>query len=167
VIHRRGVLPVLVLLVLVVAGFVVQVVRGPAAASPGSRPTATPTPTATATPTASDEAVLRSLADVERAYDAGNVRRLCRPGVLVDPAVIRAQNARRQGCESELESLIANVPRLQFTVRELGVRADLATATVVAANGNSATIDFVRRDRRWLLSFSDGNDPLPALAGTT
>jgi hypothetical protein len=38
---------------------------------------------------------------------------------------------------------------------------------VVAANGGSATVDFVRRDRRWLLSFSDGNDPLPALAGTT
>jgi hypothetical protein len=161
-IHRRGVVPVLVLLFLVLLGFVVQIVRGPAAATPAAD--ASPTPTA---PTGPARAVLSSLADVERAYDAGDVRKLCRPGVLVDPAVIRAQNARRDGCESELESLIANVPRLNVTVRELGVRADLATAAVVTANGGSATVDFVRRGGRWLLSFSDGHDPLPALAGTT
>jgi hypothetical protein len=160
-IHRRGVLPVLVLLVLVLAGFVVQIVRGPAAATPRS-PSATPTPV-----TGPARAVIGSLVAVERSYDAGDVRRLCRPGALVDPAVIRAQNARSDGCESELESLIANVPRLRLTVRELDVQADLATATLVTANGKGATVDFVRRGRRWLLSFSDGGDPLPALAGTT
>jgi hypothetical protein len=165
-IHRRGVLPVLVLLALVLLGTVVQIVRGTAAATPGGQPAAAASPTPTA-PTGAARAVLSSLAGVERVYDAGNVRRLCRPGALVDPAVIRAQNARREGCESELESLIANVPRLQLTVRELAVRADLATATVATANGNGATVDFVRRGGRWLLSFSDGDDPLPALAGTT
>jgi hypothetical protein len=165
VIHRRGVLGVLLLLVLIVVGFVVQIVRGPAAATPGPQVTATATPTPAQTGAA--RAVLRSLAAVERAYDAGDVRRLCRPGVLVDPAVIRAQNARRDGCASELESLMANVPRLQVTVRELAVRADLAAAGVVARDGSTATVDFVRRGSRWLLSFSDGADPLPALAGTT
>jgi hypothetical protein len=162
-IHRRGVLGVLLLLVLVVAGFAAQVVRGPAAATPTVQ-SATPTPIPA---TGAARAVIRSLARVERAYEAGDVRRLCRPGALVDPAVIRAQNSQLDGCESELESLMANVPRLRLTVREVGVRADLATATVVTANGTSASVDFVRRGRRWLLSFSDGNDPLPALAGTT
>jgi hypothetical protein len=81
--------------------------------------------------------------------------------------VIRAQNARRSGCESELESLIANEPRLQVTVRGLATRSDLVTVDIVAANGAEATVDFVQRDGRWLLSFSDGDDPLPALVGTT
>jgi hypothetical protein len=159
-IRRLG---VLLLLVLVVAGFAIQVVRGPAAATPPARSAAaTPAPV-----TGAARAVIGSLRRVERAYDAGDVRRLCRPGALVDPAVIRMQNAQLDGCESELESLIANVPRLRLTVREVGVRADLATATVMTADGTSATVDLVRRGRRWLLSFSDGNDPLPALAGTT
>jgi hypothetical protein len=160
-IHRRGVLGVLLLLVLVVAGFAAQVVRGPAAATPTVQ-SATPTPIPA---TGAARAVIRSLARVERAYDAGDVRRLCRPGALVDPAVIHAQNAQVDGCESELESLIANVPRLRVTVRGLAVRADLATATVLTENGNAATVDFVRRGGRWLLSFGDGANPLPALAG--
>ena len=164
-IHRRGVLGVLLLLALIIAGFVFQVVRGPAAATPTGR-AATPTPTPTPV-TGAARAVISSLAGVERAYAAGDVRRLCRPGALVDPAVIHAQNAQLDGCQSELESLIANVPRLRLTIRELGVRADLATASVVTANGKAASVDFVRRGSRWLLSFSDGNDPLPALAGTT
>lgn len=164
-IHRRGVLAVLLLLALVLFGTVVQILRGPAAATPsGQTAAATPAPTPA---TGAARAVIGSLAGVERAYAAGDVRRLCRPGALVDPAVIRAQNAQLDGCESELESLIADVPRLRLTVRELGIRADLATATVVTANGKGATVDFVRRGRRWLLSFSDGNDPMPALAGTT
>jgi hypothetical protein len=114
--------------------------------------------------------VLRPLAAVERAYDAGDagdVRRLCRPSVLVDPAVIRAEDAQPRGCEAPLEDLMANVPRVRLTVLEVTLRPDLATATVAAANGSRAAVDFVRRGRRWLLSFSDGDAPLPALAGTT
>ena len=165
-IHRRGVLPVLVLLTLVILGLAVQIVRGSGAATPASRP-ATGTPTPTPTPASgAARAVLSALAAVENAYDAGNVRRLCRPGALVDPRVIHAQNVSRDGCEGELENLMANEPRLQVTVREIAVRPDLATATVVAETGAGATVDFVRRGRRWLLSFSNGTDPLPALAGT-
>jgi hypothetical protein len=156
-IHRRGVLPVLVLLVLVVVGFVAQAVSGPNAASTGVRATATPTPT----PTAEQQRVLRSLADVEQAYAGGNVQRLCRPGALLDPAVIG------DGCERRLESLMANVPRLQVTVQALALRRDLATAAVRTASGSATTVDFVRRGQRWLMSFSDGEDPLPALAGTS
>jgi hypothetical protein len=165
VIHRRGVLPVVVLLSLVLLGVMVQIVRGAAAAAPaGDRaPRATSTPTATTTRAA--RGVLRSLAAVEHAYAAGDVRRLCRPGALVDPVVIRAQNAGGRECEPELESLIAHVPRLRFTVRDLALRPDLATVDVTVAEGAGAPVDFVRRGGRWLLSFSDGNDPLPALAG--
>jgi hypothetical protein len=156
-IYRRGVLPMLVLLVLVVVGGVLQIVAG-STSSGRSAAGATPTPTTTA----AARSVLSSLAGVERAYDAGNVRQLCRPGVLVDPAVIRAQNA-RQGCESELETMTANRPRLQVTVRRITLEPDLAIATVETGN----SVDFVRRGQRWLLSFSDGSDPFPALAGTT
>jgi hypothetical protein len=162
-IYRRGVLPVLVLLVLVVVGGVLQIVGG---STSGSRSAAGATQTPTATTAAAAQSVLSSLAGVERAYDAGNVRQLCRPGVLVDPAVIRAQNA-RQGCQSELESLAANRPRLQVSVRRITLEPDLATATVQTGNGGAGGVDFVRRGRRWLLSFSDGSDPFPALAGTT
>ena len=162
-IHRRGVLPILVLLGLVLAGTLLQIVRGPTGATPaGSAPAAAATP---ATATARD--VLQSLAAVERAYDAGNVGLLCRPGALVDPAVIRAENAHAKSCEGQLESLMANKPRLNVTVRDLAVDRELATADIATSAGGSSSVDFVHRGGRWLLSFSDGGDPLPALAGTS
>jgi hypothetical protein len=162
--HRRGVIPVVVLLLLVVSGFIVQAVRGPASATGGAAPSigARPSP---APATGIGSAVVGSLAAVQRAYDAGDVRRLCRPGALIDPAVIRRQNARPGGCESELESLMATERRLRFVVRRLTLRADLATATVATARA-AVPVDLVLRGRRWLLSFSDGADPIPALAGT-
>jgi hypothetical protein len=164
-IHRRGVTPVVVLLFFVVFGVVVQAVRGPAAATRGAAPStgARPTPAAA---TGAARAVVRSLAAVQRAYGAGDVRRLCHPGALIDAAVIGRQNARSGGCESEFESLMADEPRLRFALRGLTLRPDLATATVVTARGGSVPVDLVRRGRRWLLSFSDGADPIPALAGT-
>ena len=164
--YRRGVLTALALLALVVVGAALQVaLRGTtqppnAAATPTATATASPTPT----PTAAEQAVLRSLAAVERAYDAGDVRRLCRPGALVDPTVVRGHG---RACESDLESLIANVPQLRITVRGIAMRSDLATATVLIANDASTTVDFVRDGQGWLLSFSNGGDPFPALAGTT
>jgi hypothetical protein len=156
-IHRRGVLSVLVLLVLVVVGFALQALSASNTPITGARATAT----ATATPTAGERQVLRSLDAVERAYAAGDVRRLCRPGALLDPAVIG------DGCERELESLSANVPRLRVTIQALMLRRELATAIVRTTSGGTTTIDFVRHGRRWLMSFSEGEDPLPALAGTT
>ncbi|MGH2945976.1 MAG: hypothetical protein ACRDPC_06915, partial [Solirubrobacteraceae bacterium] len=109
--------------------------------------------------------VLRALAAVRQAFNAGDVRRLCRSGALVDPAVIRQQNRLPGGCESELEGLVANEPPMRLTVRRLALRRDLATATVATASGADVQIDLVRQGRRWLLSFSGGNDPMPALAG--
>jgi hypothetical protein len=164
-IRRRGVIPVLLLLVLVVFGAVAQTVRGPAAAPSGAPAATTPTPTPVPT-TGPARAVARSLAAVERAFNAGDVRLLCRSGALVDPAVIRQQSALRGGCESELEELIANRPPIRLAVRRLTLRRDLATVAVATPGGAGVAVDFVRNGRRWLLSFSNGNDPMPALMGS-
>lgn len=80
--------------------------------------------------------------------------------------MIRQQNAGSGGCESELETLMAFQPPLRLAVRKVALRRDLATATVATASGASVPVDLVRQGRRWLLSFSNGDDPLPALAGT-
>jgi hypothetical protein len=166
-IRRRAVIPIL-LLVLVLFGAALQIVRGPAGAPRAATPAggassgATPTPTPTAGPA---RHVDRALAAVQRAFNAGDVRQLCRPGAIVDAAVIREQNGHSGGCESELESLIANEPPLRLTIRQVALRRDLATASVTTASGAAVPIDLVRRGRRWMLSFSDGVDPMPALAG--
>jgi hypothetical protein len=162
VIHRRGVLPALVLLVVVVVGTVLSITDGPASSTTDAPPATTPGPA-----TGAERMVLHTLAAVERAYDAGDVRRLCRPGALLDADVVHAQHRQSAGCESELEDLMANVPRLHVTIRALALRPDLATADVETTLGADATVDFVRRGKRWLMSFSDGEFPIPALAGTT
>jgi hypothetical protein len=164
-IHRRGVLPAIALLALVAVGVVLQILRGPAVpATPGpDRPRgAQPTPAAVS---GKARAVLRSLDGVERAYVAGNVERLCRPGALVDPAVIRAQNDRGTGCMAEIESLIARDPSLRLIVRGIALRPDLATVDVSVGGGAGEPVAFVRHDGRWLLSFSNGDDPMPVLTG--
>jgi hypothetical protein len=102
-----------------------------------------------------------------RTFNAGDVRLLCRSGALVDPAVIRQQDAGSGGCESQLETLMAFEPPLRPAVRHVALRRDLATAAVATASGASVPVDLVRQGRRWLLSFSNGNDPMQALAGTT
>jgi hypothetical protein len=164
-IRRRGLIPIL-LLVLVLFGVVAQIVGGRTAA-PGA-PVATPQASVAATPTPSAgpaRAVVRSLAAVQQAFNAGDVRLLCRSGALVDPAVIRLQNAGSGGCESQLETLMASELPLRLAVRQVALRRDLATAAVATASGGSVPVDLVRQGRRWLLSFSGGGDPMLALAG--
>ena len=166
-IHKRGVWPVLLVLVVVILATGLRI-AGEVAGEPGppGTPTPTPTPTPTQTPTGAGRDVVRSLAAVQRAYNAGDVRLLCRPDRLVDPALIRQQNAQKPGCEAELEALMANEPPLRLTVDEVLLRHDLATATVTSARGASVRVDLIRDAGRWLLSFSDGSDPMPALAGS-
>ena len=162
--HRRGVIPFVVLLLLVVLGTVVQIVAGTVATRGGSVSGPRPAVAATPPPTRPARQVIRSLGAVQHAFAAGDVRRLCRPGALVDPAVIRRQNAHTGGCESELEQLIATKRQLRLSVRGVSLRRDLATASVATAAA-TVPVDFVRHGPRWLLSFSDGGDPMPALAG--
>jgi hypothetical protein len=151
---------ILLFLALIVFGVVGQAVGGPAA-SPAAAPVSTPT----STTTPRDEQVARALAAIQRAFNEGDVSRLCRPAALVDPAVIRQQNRLPGGCESEIEELVANEPRLRLAVQRLALRRDLASATVTTTSGASVSVDFVHHGRGWLLSFSGGADPMPALAG--
>jgi hypothetical protein len=122
----------------------------------------TPTPVPTASPTTGPQRdVARALAAVAQAFNRGNVGRLCHPGGLVDPAVISREDG-SSGCESQYESLLAS-GSMRLTVRAVQMRPDLATATVATASGATVRVDLVRHRRSWLLSFSDGDDPLPAL----
>jgi hypothetical protein len=162
--HIRGVWPALLVLVVMILAVGLRI-AGDVAAPPSLAAPAKPTPPATA-PTAAARAVVRSLGAFQRAYNAGDVRLLCRPGGLVDPALIRQQDAQKPGCEPEQEALMANEPPLQLTVGQVRLRRDLATATVTPARGGSVRVDLVRDGGRWLLSFSDGGDPMPALTGS-
>ena len=148
------------LLVLVVVGAVVRFVD----TAGGTAPTraATPSATPSAATRAAARGVAQTLASVERAFNAGDVRLLCRPGRLLDPAVLRKRGA---GCESQLEALMADEPPLRLTLRDLALEPDLATATVTTARKTTATVDLVRQGSHWLLSFSDGENPMPELAG--
>jgi hypothetical protein len=158
---RRTVIVVLGLVLLAtILTAVVQVAGGPAAAPRA----VAPRPAQPAAPAGVARHAVRSLDAVERAFDAGNVGRLCRPGALVDPAVIRRQDAGSGDCAIELEALIGSHAPLRLAVRKVSARPDLATLTVATANGTVA-VDVVRQDDRWLLSFSAGGDPMPALAG--
>jgi hypothetical protein len=164
ILHKRGVLPALLLLALVLVGTGMQIAFGSA---PGASSAATPTPTPTPTPAVGQTAAVeRSLTAVQRAFNAGDVGLLCRRGRLVDPDVIGGQDADAPGCEAELEALMADAPPMRLTMRRVTVRPDLASVTVTTAGGQDAVVDMVRRGDRWLLSFSNGNDPMPVLAGT-
>jgi hypothetical protein len=151
------------MLALVVVGAGLQIAFGSAASSgsPPAAPTATPVPTS-----GQAGAVVKSVAAVQQAFNAGDVGQLCRRGRLVDPAVISGQNADTGGCEAELETLMGHAPQLKLTVRRVSLQPDLASVTVTTARGPDAVVDMVRQGDRWLLSFSNGNDPMPVLAGT-
>ena len=163
-IDRRGVIPVLILLALVVIGTGASIVTGTAPPrTPAEQPTVTPTPTSSAQ--TSD--VAAAVARVQHAFNAGDTAALCRPGALVDAAVIRRQDRRPGGCEAELEVLLADSSSTQLTVGKVRLRSDLATAVVTTHRGTTVSVDLVRGPRRWLICFSDGDDPMPALAGNT
>ena len=158
---------VVLLLVLVIFGAVGQIIRA-AVAAPPPRPTTTggDPPSAVTRPTRAERAVIGAVAAVQGAFNAGDVTTLCRPGALVDGAVVALQNSLPGGCEAELEGLMAaDASPLRLTVRGLALRQDLATAFVSTSRGAQVTVDLVRGPHDWLLSFSGGDDPLPALAG--
>jgi hypothetical protein len=90
--YRRGVILPLGLLVLVVVGAVVRIAAGSPATPPAPRTAASDTATA-----AQPAAPLRVLDAVQDAYNAGDVAALCRPGRLVDAAVIEQQDAQPGG----------------------------------------------------------------------
>ena len=167
-IDRRAVIPILVLLALLVIGTGASLVTDTASlrTPPAAQPTVTPIPATPASP-ATPPAIAAAVARVQHAFNAGDTGALCRPGALVDAAVIRRQDRRPGGCEAEFEALLADSSPMQLTVRNVSMRSDLATAVVTTHPGTTVSVDLVRGPRGWLISFSDGEDPMPALAGNT
>src|SRR4051794_39737977 len=126
-IRKRVLIQLLPLLLLILALFNAARIVVPTAANPGAAVAtgqapvgATPTPTPRAS---SARAVARSFAAVQRAFNAGDVRLLCRSGAVVDRAVIRRQNAGSRGCESELETLMPKEPPPRLAVRPVRAAA--------------------------------------------
>ena len=128
------------------------------AAGAASRPAA-PTPVA-------PPGVVGAIAAFQASFNAGDVERICRPGSLLDPAVIRRLNAQSGGCAAEAESLANAASPLQLSVIDARMRPGLATALVRNGHGRAVSVDLVPDHGRWLLSFSGDAEPLSALAGT-
>jgi hypothetical protein len=144
----------------------------------GSSPTAATsdtTTTATNTTTTASPApaiVRREQARAAHAVDVlagalrdGDVERLCRPGAVFTSAVVAEMNGARPGCEQDVElSSIVTQPPTLTVVRPSSYEPDLVTLRVRVGRGATVPLDVVRERGQWLVSFSDGNDPLGALA---
>jgi len=170
-IRRRGAVTVLLLLGLMLFGVLLQTLASavPPVANGAARPSSATTAKKAAAPAPAvphaAAGVVDALARVQSAFNAGDVVLLCKSGALVDPAVVRSQNA-QGGCENELETLVANEAPMRLAVQRVTTDGDLAIAAVTTRLGTTATVDLVRDGNAWLLSFSDGDDPMLALAGT-
>ncbi|MEA2233523.1 MAG: hypothetical protein QOD83_3339 [Solirubrobacteraceae bacterium] len=107
----------------------------------------------------------RAVDVLARALRDGDVERLCRPGAVFTSAVVAEMNGGPQGCEQDVEltSIVARPPTLTV-VPPSSYEPDLATLRVRVGRGATVPLDVVRERRVWLVSFSDGNDPLTALA---
>jgi hypothetical protein len=105
----------------------------------------------------------RAVADLEDAFRNGDVERLCTPGAIFTPAVVAAMNEGGESCEAsvELSSELHRPPDL--TVTRLALESGLATAHVRVGRGPTIPLDIVRSGRRWLVSFSNGIDPVGAV----
>jgi hypothetical protein len=99
-----------------------------------------------------------------RALRAGDIESLCRPGAIFTATVVAEMNAGGESCEAsdEVSRALNEPPAL--TVVGLSLETDLATAKVRIGTGPVVPLDIVRDGGRWLVSFSDGADPLGALA---
>lgn len=107
----------------------------------------------------------RAVTAFSDALRAGDVEQLCRPNAVLTAAVVGEMNTAGQSCEIYLEQtrVVADPPVLHVT----GIAAfkpDLATIRVRIAAGETIALDVVRDSRRWRVSFSDGVDPIAAIA---
>jgi hypothetical protein len=134
----------------------------PAAAGPPRRP-ARPVPATLHGEPARAAAVVDVLS---RALRNGDVERLCRPGAVFSSAVVASMNEGGESCEASLERspALRDPPRL--TVTSLAFEPGLARARVRIGDGRTIPLDIVRSGHRWLVSFSDGADPLALIRGS-
>jgi hypothetical protein len=159
---RRAIVVTVMLGALLATVFAGAFLRAP---EPGP---ATSARAASATPTPNPHgAVARRLTALQRAYNAGDVARICRPGHLLDAAVVgRLHEPGVPDCEADVERLLSIAGAMDITVEAIHRRPGLATAMVTPHGAAAVPVDLVRRRGRWLVSFSAGGDPLQALTGT-
>ena len=100
-----------------------------------------------------------SLAD---ALHAGDVERLCKPGAVFTGAVVAAMKEGGLSCEAALELSPELRRPPELTVTKLAIEPDLATAQVRVGRRANVPLDLVRTGGRWLVSFSDGSNPVAA-----
>jgi hypothetical protein len=100
---------------------------------------------------------------LERSLLGGEVERLCRPGAVFTSAVIAQMSRPAGSCEAsvELSEALVHPPALKVT--KLTQTGALATARVRVGDGSTIPLDIVRSGRRWLVSFSDGVNPIGVL----
>jgi hypothetical protein len=94
----------------------------------------------------------------------GEVDRLCRPDGVFTSAVVSAVRQSGQSCEDSLELSNALQHPPQLTVTKLAFEPGLATAQVRIGSGSTIPLDIVRKGQRWLVSFSNGVDPVSAMS---
>ena len=107
----------------------------------------------------------RAVTRLTRALGDGDVERVCRPNAIFTAAVIREVNLGGVTCESAVEASLASWGPPRTDVVSVSVEPDLATARVRVRGGHVVPVTLLRDRGRWLLSFSDGDDPLGALYG--
>jgi hypothetical protein len=151
----------LLMIVIVVASAVLGTILRPTPTGPAGAASAPATPT----PAPAPASVVSAITAVEGAFNAGDVKRICRSSALLDRAVLRELNAQSGGCVAEAESLVNAAAPLQLAVIGAQVRPGLATARVTLGGGARVDVDLLPRAGGWLLSFSGDGDPLSALAG--
>jgi hypothetical protein len=97
---------------------------------------------------------------LERSLRGGEVERLCRPGSVFTSAVLAQISEPAGSCEAsiELSDALAYPPAL--TVTRLRQTGGLAMARVRVGDGRTIPLDIVRSGRRWVVSFSDGVNPI-------
>jgi hypothetical protein len=97
------------------------------------------------------------------ALRAGDVERVCRPNAVLTAAVVAEMNSSGASCEATVESMLTDFGPPRLTVLGVALEPDLATVRVRMRNGNVVPLTLLRFGAGWLVSFSDGNDPLSAL----
>jgi hypothetical protein len=132
-------------------------------ASPPQRTTAA----AQAPPAFHGEAarVADAVAALGQALRGGDVLRLCRRGAIFTPAVVEEMGTGGATCEASVEDLLASGQPPTTAVVAVELEPRLATAKVRVSPSTTVALTLLRDRHRWLISFSDGNDPLVALIG--
>jgi len=97
------------------------------------------------------------------ALRSGDVERVCRPNAVLTAAVVGEMNSSGASCEATVESMLTDFGPPRLTVLGVALEPDLATARVRVRNGGVVPLTLLRAAGGWLVSFSDGNDPLSAL----